>query len=123
MSNSPSSNPTTVWRAPSSAARSAAAATAGCSTAEVTTCAPPAPPFAARALPRTARLSDSVPPLVKHTLAASAPSAAATVARASSSLALARRPHACPLEGFPKCSSMQPAITSATSARTGVVAA
>ena len=71
-----------------------------------------------------ARLSASVPPEVNTTWFGSAPTAAATLRRASSMPARAVRPKRWALDGLPKAAGPRKgSIASSTSARTGVVAA
>ena len=88
--------------APSCAAWCTAASTALCSMGVVTTARCALRRAAARQLPRTARLSASVPPEVKHDLVRRARrDIAATRSRASSSAARASRPQRCTLDGLP----------------------
>ncbi len=94
--------------------------TAWCSIALTTT--PRRGSFALAATPRTAMLSDSLPLAVKTTSAGSAPTSAATDARASSTAARARCPNQWRLEGFPYCSRRNGSIASSTRGSTGVVA-
>ena len=92
---------------PSRATACAAARTALCSVAQAAACiGRPAAP-AASAAPMTARLSASVPPEVKITWFGSAPTAAATLRRASSTPARAVRPKRCALDGLPKAAGAQ----------------
>ncbi len=74
------------------------------------------------ATPRIARLFASVPPEVNTTSSVSAPTSAATWARARSTAARARRPSTCPLDGLPQQVSRASVITATTSGSTGVVA-
>ena len=74
------------------------------------------------AMPRTARLSASVPPDVKTISDGSAPMSLATAARASSSTALARWPNAWMEDALPGHSLSAADTASATSAGTGAVA-
>ena len=76
----------------------------------------------ASAMPRTARLSASVPPDVKTISEGSAPMSAATAARASSSTALARWPKAWMEDALPGHSLSAADTASATSPGTGAVA-
>ncbi len=69
-----------------------------------------------------AKLSDSVPPLVKTTSDGSPPTSVASAERASSSAALARWPNACTLEALPNRSRVARSSVSATAGATGVVA-
>ena len=73
---------------------------AGCSTAEVTTCRRAAGMVAA--VPRMARLLDSVPPEVNTISSGWAPIRAATCSRAVSTAAFAARPKGWSLDGLPK---------------------
>ncbi len=74
-------------------------------------------------MPWSARLSASLPPLVKTISSAAQPSSAATSPRPASSNAFAGRPAQCPLDGLPKPSpSSAAAMASRTSGATGVVA-
>ena len=76
----------------------------------------------ASAAPRSARLSDSVPPLVNTISAGSAPISCPIAVRASSSNAFARWPKWCTLEALPKSSLSARATASTTSGDGGVVA-
>ena len=108
--------------APHAAAR-IGSSTAACSIAEHT--APMVSPDLARSasVPRTARLSDSVPPDVNTISVGSAPSTCATRSRASSTATRASRAIRCEPEALPKRSAANGAIASITSGRTGDVAA
>jgi hypothetical protein len=77
----------------------------------------------ARAMPRNAALSLSVPPLVKMNSPGRALSSPAKVWRAVCSVTLALRPARWMLEGLPNVSARWTWIVSSTSARIGVVAA
>jgi hypothetical protein len=104
---------------PSSASRRIGSSTAWCSAVQVMRCRP----AAARAAPTTARLSDSVAPLVNTTSPGRAPIAAATCSRASSTADDARIPHACCFEpALPKCSVNHGSIAATTAGSQGVVA-
>ena len=94
------------------------ASTAGCSTALHTGRQP-----VERTTPSTARLSASVPPLVKTTSPGCAPTRAATRSRASSMARRAERATAWEPDGFPGCSASHGNIASTTSGRAGVLAA
>ena len=72
--------------------------------------------------PLTARLSASVPPPVKTTSLGRAPSAAASVSRASSTSRRAARPEACSDDGLPTMPRHE-VIASTASGSIGVVAA
>ena len=72
---------------------------AGCSIAEITTC-EPWERFASQ-MPRTAKLSDSVPPDVKYISAVCAPMSFAIRSRPSSNAALAFWPIRCTDDGLP----------------------
>lgn len=67
------------------------------------------------------QLSDSLPQLVKKISSGSAPTMAATLARAASTAALQGRPKAWALEGLPKA-VRKGRISSAASGKMGVVA-
>ena len=73
--------------------------------------------------PRSAMLSDSVPPRTKNTSEGFAPIAYAISARASSSAARAARPQRWTLDGLPNVRSAKGSIASTTSSLSGVVAA
>ena len=94
--------------------------TAWCSIALQTTPVRGATAFAVA--PRRAMLSDSLPLAVKTISAGSAPTSAATLARASSTAARARCPNQCRLEGLPKSSRRNGSMASSTRGSTGVVA-
>jgi len=79
-------------------------------------------PGCAAKAPRIAVVIDSVPPPVKTTESAEAPSIAATCARALAIAARAVRPAACGLEGLPKFSPRNGNIASRTRGSIGVVA-
>ncbi len=83
--------PTSRRRNPSRARRSAGFSTAWCSTALTTRPSPCPAARAGRAAPCTARLSDSVPPLVNTTSPGSHPRCSATTSRAASSAVLEAR--------------------------------
>src|SRR6266511_5802553 len=70
----------------------------------------------------TARLHDSVPPLVKISSCGLARKSAASLSRALSMAARAARPAKCTLDGFPKCRSRYGSIASRASSQSGVVA-
>jgi hypothetical protein len=108
-----------VTRQPRRSSHAQGSAVAGCSIVDVITCRRSG---RASTTPRIARLFASVPPEVNKISSASAPIAAATLARASSTAARARRPHACALDGLPNPSRNQGSIASSTSGSTGVVA-
>jgi len=72
--------------------------------------------------PLTARLSASVPPLVKMTSLARAPNTSAICSRASSTTRRARRPALCSDEGLPRRASSS-VIAAIASGTIGVVAA
>ncbi len=72
--------------------------------------------------PFTARLSASVPPLVKITSLARAPNTSASCSRDSSTTRRARRPAACSDDGLPSCASSS-VIAAMASGSIGVVAA
>src|SRR5260221_284010 len=74
-----------------------------------------------RARPRTARLQDSVPPLVKMISCGLTSSKLASLSRASSIAARASRPAACTLDGLPKCRPRYGNITSRAASHSGVV--
>ena len=95
--------------------------TASCSIAVVMS-AGRAPSFCDSAMPRTARLSASVPPEVKTISEGSPPMSLATAERASSSTAFARWPKAWMLDALPGHSRSAVETASATSAGTGAVA-
>ena len=123
-----SSTPTSTCSPPRRAAAvRAESSTAGCSRGEVTTRGARTPAArAARARPVTTSASASVPPEVNSTSCGSTSSAAASRARARASIAPTRRPDACWAAGFahpPRPSRRSAATCSATSGRTGVVAA
>src|SRR5690606_6245343 len=89
------STPSITSSAPSRPAASAAPITALCSTAEYATAVPaPGCRRAARHRPRTARLSDTVPPEVKYTSRRFAPIPARSRPRAAHGLVLDRRARA-----------------------------
>ncbi len=127
-------NPTSGPRASASASRSTtpdrstgtivpptasqALRTAWCSTAVHITVPRPDP-----CTPRTARLSDSVPPEVNTTSPASHPRHCATTSRASSIATWTRRAAVCEPDGLPKCSVRYGSIAANDSGRIGVVAA
>ena len=77
----------------------------------------------ARPAPNTARLSDSVPPLVNTTSPGSAPISSATTSRASSMARRASRAMRWAPEGLAKRTSRNGSIASIASGRIGVVAA
>jgi hypothetical protein len=77
----------------------------------------------ASARPMIARLFASVPPEVKNTSPGRAPSAAATLLRASSTIVRARCPAACTLDGFAAPASSASISAARASARSGAVAA
>ena len=83
---------------------------------------PAAPSRRAQYRPFTARLSASVPPLVKITSLGRAPNAPAISSRDSSTTRRARRPALCSEDGLPSLASSSD-ITSSTSGSRGVVAA
>ena len=95
--------------------------TASCSMALATMCRL-RPGAAASATPRTARLSASVPPLVKTISWGRAPIRSATAARAPSTWALAAWPNTCTLEALPNCSRRTAVTVSRTAGASGVVA-
>ena len=95
--------------------------TASCSMALATMCRLRAG-AAASATPRMARLSASVPPLVKTISWGRAPIRSATAARAPSTWALAVWPNMCTLEALPNCSRRTGIIASSTAGASGVVA-
>ncbi len=95
----PSPTRTIRDRPPSSPSAFAAFSTAWCSIAVQTI--PARGSFAFAATPRRAVLSDSLPLAVKTISAGSAPTSAATRARASSTAARARCPNQWRLEGLP----------------------
>jgi hypothetical protein len=76
----------------------------------------------ARAAPKTAVLSDSLPQEVKITSLCSQPIARATLCLAASILCCASAPSECSDDGLPKWLSMCIFIRSAASAHSGVVA-
>ena len=92
-----------VVRQPRRASALRVVSTASCSMLLAMRCRRPVG-SSASATPRSAKLSDSVPPLVNTISDGSAPIRAATDERASSSTALARWPKWCTLEAFPKSS-------------------
>ena len=117
----PGSTSTSVISKPCTRARwSAEASTASCSIGEMTTCLPRG--FAS-ARPLTARLSASVPPLVKTTSPGRQPTTAATAARAAESARAASSPRPWLLDGLPNDPDRNGHIASSASRRTGVVAA
>jgi len=75
-----------------------------------------------RARPNTARLHDSVPPLVKMISCGFTCSSAASLSRASSTAARASRPAACTLDGLPKCRPRYGSMASRAASHSGVVA-
>ena len=79
---------------------------------------PPSPANAAR----SARLFASVPPDVSTTSRGSHFASVATASRASSTRALAARPNACTLDGFPHASRAASTMASITAGSGGVVA-
>ena len=76
----------------------------------------------AQNIPLTARLSASVPPLVKMTSLARAPNTSAICSRDSSTTRRARRPALCSDEGLPNWASSS-VIAAIDSGSIGVVAA
>ena len=109
--------------APKAAAARADSRTAGCSTAEHSSTASPRSRSAASATPRTARLSDSVPPEVKTISPGSRPRKAATSSRASSRSRRARWAGGWLPVGLPSGAAWTSAMAARTSGRSGVVAA
>ena len=95
--------------------------TAWCSTEVVSTCRRE-PSWRAQYRPLTARLSASVPPLVKTTSLGRAPNTSASCSRDSSTTRRARLPAACSDEGLPSRASSS-VIAVIASGRMGVVAA
>ena len=79
-------------------------------------------PRRAQKVPLTARLSDSVPPLVKMTSLGRAPTAAANSSRDSSTTRRATRPEVCRDEALPVMASCS-VIASMACGTIGVVAA
>jgi hypothetical protein len=77
---------------------------------------------AQRAAPVIARLSDSVPPLVKYSSPGSAPMHAAITPRAFSSADFASRPYECTEEALPNMSEKYGSMASRTRGSRGVVA-
>ena len=72
--------------------------------------------------PKIARLSASVPPLVKTISLGFAPISAATESRAASTAARARWPGVCTELALPKLSRRNGSMASSTAGSTGVVA-
>ena len=95
---------------------------AGCSTAVVTTCGEAMSRARAKNTPFSAKLFDSLPPLVNTTSEGSHPSSSATCARACSTYARAGAPAQWRLDGFPNASSMTSRIFAATLGASGVLA-
>ena len=115
------SGSTSVTRAPPSASRRQGSSTARCSVAAVTTCGRGR--AAAVTAPFSARLFDSVAPLVKQTSRGSAPIRPATCRRAASAASRAAQPNAwCRLAALPNRSVKYGAIASTTRGSAGVVA-
>jgi hypothetical protein len=81
-----------------------------------------APSWRAQYRPLTARLSASVPPLVKTTSLGRAPNTSASCSLDSSTTRRARRPALCSEDGFPSRASSS-VIAAIASGRIGVVAA
>ena len=116
------STPSQIASAPwVSSSQRTESSTAWCST-EVVSTRRRAPSWRAQYRPLTARLSASVPPLVKTTSLGRAPNTSASCSRDSSTTRRARRPAACSEDGLPShaSSSVSAAIASG---RMGVVAA
>ena len=117
---SPSGATSVTW-APASASRRHGSSTARCSVATVTMCG--GRPAAAATAPFSARLFDSVAPLVKQISRGSAPTTPATCRRAASAASRAAQPNAwCRLAALPNRSVKYGAIASTTRGATGVVA-
>ena len=74
-------------------------------------------------MPKIARLSASVPPLVNTTSPGRLPASAATASRASSMARRAIRAARCAPEGLPGSVVSQGSIASSTAGRSGVLAA
>ena len=112
-----------VTRAPERARNSHGATMAGCSTRVVMMCGDSTSPALAKNTPFSAKLFDSLPPLVNTTSAGSHPSSPATRTLACSTCALAGAPAQWRLEGFPNdASSMTSRIFAATLGASGVLA-
>lgn len=93
---------------------------AGCSTAVVMMCSPLC--LRAKNAPLSARLLDSLPPLVNTTSSAAQPSRLATCPRAFSRAAFAGVLAQCPLDGLPKASARNGRMAAETTRSMGVLA-